>query len=282
MELKYLPYKNGTDSFMIPKTSEDERRTCNLGLAVPPSELWLGYGEAEEEYLSGGEKDVRIMLELAKASGFLFTERKRILDLGCGAGRMLRHLKELSESCEIWGTDICAEYIYWCKQHLSPPFHFATTTTIPHLPFEDRYFDFIYCGSLFTHIDDLAEAWLLELRRVLSSTGRLYLTIHDNHTMELFAQRYRDHWLAKWMESHDLYVRSKDSMGMLAIGRDSGSQIFYDIDYFCKTVESVYDVLSITQEAYGYQTGILLKTKVWPPSVHDAPGPGTAETLSTT
>ena len=105
---------------------------------------------------------------------------------------MIRHLEDFAESSEIWGLDINAEQIFWCKQHLDPPFHFATTTTIPHLPFEDGYFDFVYAGSVFTHIDDLADSWLLELRRVLSRDGRLYVTIHDNRTIELLNTLYRD------------------------------------------------------------------------------------------
>jgi len=44
----------------------------------------------------------------------------------------------------------------WCQQRMSPLFKFATTTSFPHLPFEDGYFDFVYAGSVFTHITDLA------------------------------------------------------------------------------------------------------------------------------
>jgi len=259
--LKYIPYQYGSDSFLIPKSPEPKCETCSSGLPIPPQSLWLGYASTTEGYLSGGKEHVSTMLELVKASGFSFTKDNRILDLGCGAGRMIRHLKHLSESCEVWGTDISAEHIYWCKQHLSPPFHFATTTTMPHLPFEDRYFNLIYCGSVFTHIDDLAEAWLLELRRILSPNGRAYLTIHDNHTIELFDRPDQDHSLGKRMKDNDLYNKSKNSLGMLAIGRDVQSLIFYDIDYFCKTLSSMYEILSVTPEGHGYQTAILVRRK---------------------
>jgi len=226
-------------------------------LPVPPENLRLGY----EEYLSSGEGHVKTMFEIIEASDFSLNEGNKILDLGCGAGRMIRHLKNLSAACEIWGTDISAEHIYWCKQNLSPPFNFATTTKIPHLPFEDRYFNLIYCGSLFTHIDDLAEAWLLELRRILSPNGRLYITIHDNHTMELFDDEYSFPEIVKHIKSHEIFEESKDKMGMLSIGRDDSSQVFYDIDYFTKTLNPMFEILSITQEAYYYQTAILLKRK---------------------
>ncbi len=258
--LKYIPYKREDNSFLIPKVPEPGYETCGSGLPIPPSNLWHGYGETKEEHLSGGRANVRKMIELVESSGFSFEKGSRILDFGCGAGRMIRHLKDLADICEIWGTDVSANHIGWAKQNLSPPFRFATTTTIPHLPFEDRYFNFIYCGSVFTHIDDLAEAWLLELKRILLPQGRLYLTIHDEHTMSLLDGPIKDNWLSKSMKEHDLYHHSKGKLGMLAIGRDTKSQIFYNINYFCKMLKLLlFNVLSVTEEAYGKQTAILVE-----------------------
>ena len=45
---------------------------------------------------------------------------------------MLRWLLDLTPSGEVWGADVTATHIRWCKQHLSPPFHFLTTTVHPH------------------------------------------------------------------------------------------------------------------------------------------------------
>jgi SAM-dependent methyltransferase len=253
-EPPFLPYKPGL-SFVIPKntaTAGDDSR-----LPIPPEELWLGYN-----YPAHGEAHVRKMLEIARDSGFSFEKGDRVLDFGCGAGRMIRHLKDLAGTCEIWGTDISAEHVYWCKQHLSPPFNFATTTKVPHLPFEDRSFRFIYCGSVFTHIDDLADAWLLELRRVLAPGGRLYLTIHDEHTVELFESgRYDSTDLIRRLRTDETYYEAKESFGMLTVGRGNDAQVFYDADYFSKMLRPTFDILSVKREAYFYQTAFLLKRK---------------------
>lgn len=255
-ELAYVPYKPGQD-FALPPAARPEAAGVPAQLPVPPEESWLGY-----DYPVHGKAHVARMLELVYASGFSFRERDRILDLGCGAGRMIRHLQDLAETCEIWGTDISSEHVYWCKQNLSPPFNFATTTKTPHLPFEDRSFQLIYCGSVFTHIDDLADAWLLELRRVLAPEGRLYVTIHDNHTVELFDSGRHDHAaLVRRIKSEEIYRRAKDSFGMFTVGRDVGSQVFYDTEYFSKMLRPMFDILSITPEAYFYQTAFLLKRK---------------------
>ena len=255
-ELAYIPYRPG-HNFVIPQDHDNSPASESSELPIPPRELWLGYN-----YPVHGQQHVSKMLEIVYASDFSFKQNDRILDLGCGAGRMIRHLKELSEVCEIWGTDISAEHIYWCKQHLSPPFNFATTTKVPHLPFEDRSFQLIYCGSVFTHIDDLADAWLLELKRILAPGGRLYLTIHDNHTIEMFESgRYDATDIVRMVRFDEVYRESKDAFGMFTVGRDNNSQVFYDTEYFSKTVRTMFDIISITPEAYFYQTAFLLKRK---------------------
>ena len=255
-ELAYLPYKPKSD-FALPRGPVRNADGEDAGLPIPPPELWLGYN-----YRAQARGQVETMLEIVRASGVDLEPGGRILDFGCGAGRMIRHLQSLATTCEIWGTDISAEHILWCKRHLQPPFHFATTTKVPHLPFEDRSFRLIYCGSVFTHIDDLADAWLLELRRILATDGRLYLTIHDEHTIELWDndRRYMPWWLALVL-ARKTYRESKGSSDMFTIGRGHNSQVFYNRDYFLRTLDSMFDVVSVTPEAYFAQTGVLVKRK---------------------
>jgi ubiquinone/menaquinone biosynthesis C-methylase UbiE len=259
--VNYLPYGHDGDTFVIPETQPSEHETCSCGLSIPPARLRLGYGTTTGEYLSSGERDVARMLELAEVSGLVLAERDRVLDFGCGAGRMIRHLSPLASTCEVWGTDICAEFVYWCLQHMDPPFHFVTTSTIPSLPFEEQYFDLIYAGSVFTHIDDLAPAWLLELRRVLSKKGRAYITIHDEHTARLLDTRFREHPFAVKMRSCAAYDQLSSDFKMVAIGRGFQSNVFYHSDFFSMMVSPMFDVLSITHEAYGYQTAIVVARK---------------------
>jgi SAM-dependent methyltransferase len=253
-ESAFLPYRPG-ENFVLPPiepaVGPDEP------LPTPPKELWLGY-----YYPVHGAVHVETMLSIAQGSGYAPAPGERILDLGCGAGRMIRHLRPFADRCEIWGADISAEHILWCKRNLSPPFHFATTTKLPHLPFEDRSFQFIYCGSLFTHIDDLADAWLLELKRILAPGGRLYVTIHDEHTIDLFERNPQaEDSIVGGIAGSESFRRAKESFSMFTLGRDDLSQVFYNRSYFLGTLAPMFDVLSVTEEAYFYQTAILLARK---------------------
>ncbi|MEK6271936.1 MAG: class I SAM-dependent methyltransferase [Actinomycetota bacterium] len=108
-----------------------------------------------------------------------------VLEFGCSNGKMLRWLATYAPDRQIWGVDIQADKLMWAMQNLSPPFYFATTTTVPHLPFPDGHFDLIFAGSVFTHIAELHVAWLLELERILSRRGFLYITLHDEASIQV-------------------------------------------------------------------------------------------------
>src|SRR5215471_3790568 len=179
---KFFAYQARSRSFILPKSAPG----TNIGadLPVPPEELWYGYAQTPEEYLAGGQRRVDQVREILDTTEFKLNPGQRILDFGCGSGIMLRWFTDIAQTGEAWGADIFGPAIVWCEHHLSPPFKFVTNTSFPHLPFEDCYFDFIHAGSVFTHIADLAEAWLLELKRILRHGGRLFITVHDNETIK--------------------------------------------------------------------------------------------------
>jgi len=192
------------------------------------------------------------------ASGTDISACKRILDFGCGAGRMLRWLAYLADECELWGADVSAEHILWCQQHLSPPFRFVTTTSCPHLPFEDCYFDLVYAGSVFTHIPDLADAWLLEIRRILRPGGLAYLTVHDRSTLQCLERSPRRP-LARRLSSLPESLRFwRHDFGMFTIKRGFGSLVFYEEAFIRRHWGRFFDILRLVPEAYECQTALLL------------------------
>ncbi|MEP7146558.1 MAG: class I SAM-dependent methyltransferase [bacterium] len=257
----FFPYLEDAQTYVIKRDFTD-LNVCEYGLPIPPQSLWLGYGKTIEEYLYG-KIQIEQMISILEAAAFDISKCKAIMDFGCGAGRMLRWLFPFSGTSEIWGTDISAEHIFWANDYLKPPFNFATTTTIPHLPFEDRYFNLIYAGSVFTHIDDLVEAWLMELKRIINSDGRLYITIHDKHSIELLktSPLYSSLWLSHYIRETPAFIEAGDKFDKIVGMRGTRSQVFYDIDYFCDSVKNFFDIISVNREAYGFQTGILMKRK---------------------
>lgn len=109
---------------------------------------------------------------------------KRVLDFGCGVGRVLRQFAPESEEAEFWGCDLDRPSLDWLQANLSPPFNFFESGESPGLPQDDGSFDLIYAFSVYTHFTDNWAGWLLEHHRVLADGGLLFATFLGEGMME--------------------------------------------------------------------------------------------------
>jgi ubiquinone/menaquinone biosynthesis C-methylase UbiE len=118
----------------------------------------------------------------------LFRERKfdlrgakRILDVGCGAGQISKHLiKYADPDASITCFDLSRGMVRRARQRLksSAPTHLVADVTM--LPFAEASFDCVTCGYVLEHLPD-ARPGLSELARVMVPGGRLLLlTTEDN------------------------------------------------------------------------------------------------------
>jgi SAM-dependent methyltransferase len=127
-------------------------------------------------YWSGRESIRELERTLAVADRTLdsFTS---ILDFGCGCGRMLLWLEELSQTARLHGTDIDPEAIAWVKDNL-PYVEVSVNDADPPLPYPDKSFDLVYNHSVFTHIDERRQdRWLSELQRVTQPGALILLSV---------------------------------------------------------------------------------------------------------
>ncbi len=231
---------------------------------MPPLDLWEGYAANPDEYLACGRLDMSIMMDALTKAGASPAELRVVLDFGCAAGRLLRFYPNEGKDAQLWGVDISAPHINWCQLNLGPRYSFMTTTTEPHLPFADGHFDLVYCASVFTHISDLADAWFLELRRIVRQGGYMYITIHDQRSMELLLTRYRHNPLfADFVDSMQSFcdrtgVRSQN-YAFFSVLADPISQVFYDRDYLVKKWGRWAEVLSVIPEGHDHQTTLIFR-----------------------
>ena len=266
---KFYPYEGARRSYILPKVGHECPKN-ESDLPIPPKDLWLGYFSetGPEGYLALGREQIRKMKDILEASGLSLEQgsRSRVLDFGCASGVMMRWLYDFARSGEVWGVDILGDWMAWCQQHLSPPFKFVTTTSYPNLPFEDRYFDLVYAFSVFSHIADLAEAWLLELKRILRPGGRLYVTINDNTSIRRWLEVDNLKEILRPFEEETHFTAS--DFAMFSINRAPGpgaegqAHVFYDIDYLQQHWGNYLEIISIQPEVYGKQTAVLMKKQV--------------------
>jgi SAM-dependent methyltransferase len=99
----------------------------------------------------------------------------RILDWGCGAGRMARHLVK---EWRYTGIDIDQEAIGWCTENIRGG-DFRLQTLQARTEFSADTFDAAIGISIFTHLrEDEQLAWLKELSRVVTPTGVVAVSVN--------------------------------------------------------------------------------------------------------
>ncbi len=156
--------------------------------STPPRHLIEGIGGGD--FRAIGEEFFRYFREFGELK-----PRSRVLDVGCGCGRMGVPLtKYLSAEGEYWGFDIVEAGIAWCQKNIAakhPNFHFLLAdvyNSVYHkkgrykaaeyrFPLQDDYFDLVALTSVFTHMlaPDMGN-YLEEISRVLKPKGRCLIT----------------------------------------------------------------------------------------------------------
>jgi len=135
---------------------------------------------------------------------------RHILDFGCGCGRTLLWLNHYSRSSFFYGTDIDAEAISWCRNHLGFG-KFSVNRVLPPLDYPSEMFDLILAMSVFTHLDeDLQFEWLRELKRIAKRKGILLLTVHGSHCWKSL----RNEDIEKIRETGFLFLKSNFWKGL--------------------------------------------------------------------
>lgn len=153
---------------------------------VPPESLHnVGAGD----YIYVGEH----ILGLLVSEGGLKPE-DRILDVGCGTGRIARSLTRYLTHGSYDGIDIVRPSIEWCQEAYRaahPTFHFHTSDVYNRLynpegkfqardyqfPFDSESFDFVFLTSVFTHmLPAEMENYFAEVTRVLKKGATCFIT----------------------------------------------------------------------------------------------------------
>lgn len=160
----------------------------NRFLPVPPAERnFVGDGD----FLAIGCEFLRHFVELGG-----LTPQDRVLEIGCGLGRMAVPLTQFLAPPvgRYTGFDVVAEGIDWARNNITAAYenfqfqHLDYQNSLYNpagklregkdpLPFADASVDFLFMTSVVTHLDAAnTEFYLTEAARLLRPRGRLFVT----------------------------------------------------------------------------------------------------------
>jgi SAM-dependent methyltransferase len=175
------------DGHPIARMSSLFRADLNIGVPTPPAELMRRVAHTEDPlfFKIGGLKTFGEFVDVLSRHRELRSVR-RLLDWGCGCGRVIVHFLSEPNISEVFGCDIDPDAIEWCRDHLQAG-HFARIEPWPPTLYEDNMFDLVVAHSVFTHLHrDDQKVWLSEMRRIIAPGG-LFLASTHGRFAALFA-----------------------------------------------------------------------------------------------
>jgi 2-polyprenyl-3-methyl-5-hydroxy-6-metoxy-1,4-benzoquinol methylase len=117
----------------------------------------------------------------------------KILDFGCGWGRMLRLLRHNPDlaNIELYGADPISLALDICRRSL-PSVWLTQVGLLPPTDYRDSLFDLIYAYSVFSHLSmDCHLQWARELHRIIKPGGFVCITLQNRGFID-YCQRFRD------------------------------------------------------------------------------------------
>lgn len=156
-------------------------------IPLPPFELRMGgkHFKKDADFVAAGVRDAKLLRQRAGLG-----RRKRVLDWGCGAGRLAIGIKHLIGSVEDYhGVDVQPRLVGWAQDNLADD-HFRFTLVDAHnarynpdgtpsfeIPADDGSVDVLHAYSVFSHMltSDLA-GYGATIARVLDPRGRAWVT----------------------------------------------------------------------------------------------------------
>ena len=175
-------------------------------------------------------------------SGFAIKEAlpRRILDFGCGWGRMLRLLrfkKEL-EHVELHGCDITPEFLDAVRRSV-PYVCLTVCKREPPLPYTEDWFEVIYAYSVFSHLSEQSCLdWGEQFARVLKPGGKVLVTTQGEKFLQA-CENWRNGTAPITHPWHELCAKSftdPDTLDRYRAGEFLYSQTFPDVPLYGEAV----------------------------------------------
>ena len=212
IEEEFLKAAKGETSDIFKFPSEDVQVITNsvTGEVTAKSALAIFKGFSNKLWQNAGLYD-RIWHAFAvllpvKTVGVMFelSDNPRILDYGCGWGRLTRLFATVSDDENVYGVDVDNRLISSAKQ-FAESLTFNEIQSMGTLPFGDDDFDLIFANSVFSHLSEKsAISTLLELVRVLKPNGKIIISVLELNEMKKFYSNEKSReWIEKILGSQE-------------------------------------------------------------------------------
>lgn len=159
-----------------------------------------------------------------------FSKVNRLLELGCGNGKLWEENSIDLRNREIFLSDISEGMVEEVRKSLGSDFN-CIVCDVEKIPFKDDYFDTIIANHVLFYLNDL-DVGLSEIRRVLNKNGIFYCSTYGKEHMKEITDICKSFDSNVQLSNHNLF----DIFGL-----ENGEQILSK--YFNKVKELIIKIL---------------------------------------
>ncbi len=132
-----------------------------------------------------------------------FSKVNRLLELGCGNGKLWQENQIDLRNREIFLSDISEGMVEEVRNKLGSDFN-CIVADAEKIPFKDAYFDSIIANHVLFYLNDLNQG-LKEIRRVLKPNGALYCSTYGSKHMKEITEIVQSYDSRINLSNHSLY-----------------------------------------------------------------------------
>ncbi|MBU1803147.1 MAG: class I SAM-dependent methyltransferase [Actinobacteria bacterium] len=194
---------------MTPLPPAADQIAPDPAIPLPPYALRMGgqHFKKDGDFVNAGVRDARVLRRRAGLG-----PRKRVLDWGCGAGRLAIGIKHLMGNvADYHGVDIQPELLNWAKDNLTDEHTRFTLVDAHnarynpdgeqsfHIPAEAESVDVLYAYSVFSHMltHDLA-GYGATIAKILAPKGRAWVTAFVEEDVPDCVENPTDYLKLEW------------------------------------------------------------------------------------
>lgn len=172
-----------------------------------------------ESFAASGERD----LDEKVLDGIEVSRAWRVLEIGCGVGRLARPLA--ARVAHVVGVDVSAEMVRRAKEYCSGLPNVEFHPTGGRLDFPDGSFDLVFSHIVFQHLPRkaYAERYFREAYRVLVPGGVFRVQV-DGRSRQFFRRWIADSWSGVVYSGRELHRRLERAGFRVSETRGEGTQ----------------------------------------------------------
>lgn len=144
------------------------------------------------------------------AFSLLIPDQARVLDGGCGEGKLIWYLAH-NTSIDIYGIDIYKSIFHKTvlknsDEKINDRVKLMKAD-ICHTDFEDHFFDIVFTNMVLHHIPEPSQVFS-EVSRILKPGGKWIMIDFHEHNKKHMQEKYKDYWSGFRVEQMEVYAKA--------------------------------------------------------------------------